>query len=267
MPPKKPVPVPTSQAGTSSSASSVSAATAASGSIFKFEVIGINDKIFYGSLAECEIIHIWEKVLGRSRDEIFGMSYDRSLTRNFRVTFKLNATIEPCNVYPEAHFVYYRKSAAPANEGDEDSDAIHCKILGFDSVKPVELGTLTRITVKSNNFAVPAEDIVQWLSKFGSVSANFDFERNSLGLRSDVFETEIVLNRHVPEFLPIAGRKVQVAYPGIPRACNNCYETGHLKRNCKSKKKTWLQRVADIRKNGEFDDSMFGGWIGILENL
>ncbi len=233
------------------------------GSLFRFEVIGINDKLFYGSLAECEIINIWEKVLGRSRDEIYAMSYNRSLTRNFKVTFKLNIDAIPREIYPEACFTYYRKSKPDAKE-DED-DAIHCKIIGYDNVKPVELGQLTRITAKTNDFAVSSEEIVAWLSKFGSVSANHDYERNSLGLRSDVFETEIVLARHIPEYLPIAGRKIQISYPGIPKACNNCYQTGHMKRNCKSKKVDWLDRVAEIRKSGEFDDSLFGGWISILD--
>lgn len=119
--------------------------------------------------------------------------------------------------------------------------------------------------MKTQDFAVQFDQIVAWLAKFGSVSANHDYERNSLGFRTDVLETEIVLAKHVPEYLPIAGRKVLVNYPGIPRACNNCYVVGHLKRNCKAKKKDWLDRVAELRASGDFDDSLFGGWIAILD--
>jgi hypothetical protein len=68
------------------------------GSLIKFEVVSINDKQFYGSLAEVEILHIWEKVLGRSKDEIFGMSYNRSLTRNFKVTIKLTCEADACDL-------------------------------------------------------------------------------------------------------------------------------------------------------------------------
>jgi hypothetical protein len=232
------------------------------GSLFKFEVIGMNNKTYYGSLAECEIILIWEKVLGRSREEIFAMSYNRSLTRNFRVTFKLNQPILPADVYPEPTFTYIRKSS-PTSESE---DVFQCKIIGYTNVKPVEIGQLTRVTAKTNDFSVTPEEIVAWLSKFGSVSVNHqDYERNSMGLRSDVFETEIVLARHIPEYLPIAGRKIQINYPGIPRACNNCFQTGHMKRNCKSKKVGWIHRVNQLYKSGEFEDSLFGGWIAILE--
>jgi len=230
-------------------------------------VIGINDKLFYGSLAECEILYVWEKVLGRSREDIFAMSYSRSLTRNFKVTIKLNENLLPSEVYPEANFVYYRKSLETPEDPNAEpkDDAIHCRIIGYDSLRPVELGQLTRITVKTNDFSVTPKDILEWLGKYGSVSVNHDYEKNSLGIRTDVFETEIALARHIPEYLPIAGRKVQVSYPGIPKSCNNCFQTGHLKRNCKLKKRDWLERVAEIRKAEGFDDSMFGGWIAILD--
>jgi hypothetical protein len=251
MPPKKPA-----------AAASVSTPEEESeGSLFRFEVIGINDKTFYGSLSECEIIHIWEKVLGRSKEEIFAMSYSRSLTRNFKVTFKLNEKLMPVDIYPEQAFVYYRKSSP----GSESDDAIHCKIIGYSEVKPVELGQLTRITAKTNDFSVTPAEINAWLAKFGSVSVKYGYEVNSVGVRSDIFETEIVLAKHVPEFLPIAGRKIQISYPGIPRACNNCYQVGHMKRNCRLKKIDWLHRVAEIKKSGDFEDELFGGWIPILQ--
>ena len=231
--------------------------------MFKFEVIGINDKSFYGSLSESEIVFIWEKILGRTKDEIFAMAYNRSLTRNFKVTFKLIKNLIPSEIHPEPHFVYYRKSDPNTEPGEED--AIHCKIIGYTNARPVELGQFTRITAKTNGFAVSPTEIIAWLSKFGSVNAIHDYERNSEGLRSDVVETEIRLMKHVPEFLPIAGRKIQISYPGIPKACNNCFGIGHMKRNCRNKKKDWLDRVAEIRASGDFEDTLFGGWIPILE--
>jgi hypothetical protein len=232
------------------------------GAVIKFEVTGINDKQFFGTLSEPEILYIWEKILGRDKHEIFGMSYSRSLTRNFRVTFKLTVPdISPVDIYPEPIFPYQRAR----QDNEEEVDVLTCKFVGYLNARPAELGRLTRITIKTQDFAVDFKEIVAWLSKFGSVSANHDFERNSLGIRTDVLETEIVLAKHVPEYLPIAGRKVLVNYPGMPRACNNCYLVGHLKRNCKGKKKDWLDRVKDLRDSGDFEDSMFGGWIAILE--
>ncbi len=135
-------------------------------------------------------------------------------------------------------------------------------------MKPAEIGQLTRVTVRTNDFAVDPSEILPWLAKFGSVNnANNDFEKNSVGLRTDVFETTLLLKKHIPEFLPIAGRKLQVFYPGIPKACNNCYQVGHMKRNCKAKKREWIDRVDEIRRSGEFEDELFGGWVSILEQI
>ncbi len=236
-------------------------ADSSGGSLVRFEVVSINGKQFYGSLAEVEILHIWEKVLGRSKDEMYAMSYNRSLVRNFRVTIKLNRQAEVADLYPEPSFEYHR-----AKEGSEtEFDVLVCKFVGYSNVKPAEIGQLTRITVKTNDFMVEAGQIIAWLSKFGSVASNFDYEKNSVGVRSDVFETSIVLQEHIPEYLPIAGRKVSVNYPGIPKMCNNCYKIGHVKRSCKSLKKDWVEHVREVRATGRFEDDLFGGWIAILE--
>jgi len=167
-------------------------------------------------------------------------------------------------LYPEPLFEYRRKKPDADIEGEYD--VVACKFIGYSDIRPAELGQLVRVTVKTNEFSVQPEEIIPWLSKFGSVkSLGIEYERNSLGIRSDVFETELLLRKHIPEFLPIAGRKLQVGYPGIPKACNNCYQLGHMKRNCKNKKKEWLERVGDLRQSGEFEDELFGGWIALLD--
>jgi hypothetical protein len=254
---RTPPPAPTKQAQAQRPAKDPS-----KGSLIRFEVLEINGKQFFGSLSEIEIIYIWEKVLGRSKDEIFAMSYNRSLTRNFKVTFKLCEKVETFEIYPEATFEFHR---ARDSGNENDFDVLLCRFIGYSSVKPAEIGQLTRITVKTNDFTIEADQILPWLAKFGSVAAAGDYERNSVGVRSDVFETEILLKEHVPEYLPIAGRKALVNYPGIPRSCNNCYGTGHVKRSCKSRKKEWVQHVKEMRATGRFEDEIFGGWIAIIE--
>jgi hypothetical protein len=230
------------------------------GSLIKFEILALNNSPFYGTISEVEILHIWEKVLGQSRTDIYAMTYSRSLKRNFKVTIKHVLKITPSELYPEPEFEYRR-----GKPDSDEVDVFSCKLIGFSELKPAEIGQLTRITVKTNEFSVTASQIIPWLVKFGTLSSNHDLERNSLGLRTDVFQTEIVLRKHIPEFLPIAGRKVLVNYPGIPKSCNNCYQVGHLKRNCRLKKREWIDRVHELRSSGEFEDELFGGWIPILD--
>jgi len=228
-----------------------------------FETFGINDKEFFGVLTEEEILYIWEKVLGRSAEDIFGMSYKRSMNRYFRVTVVLNGQLSIQDFFPAPTFVYRRRHVDAKT--DDDYDSIHCRLIGYDRVEPVKLGQLARVTVSTCDFTVAPADIVKWLAKFGSVSTNYCYVKNSIGLRTDTIETEIHLQKHVPEFLPVAGKKVQVAYPGIPKACIKCYRLGHMKRNCKQPKMEWIDRVNELRKTGDFEDSLFGSWIAILD--
>ncbi len=156
---------------------------------------------------------------------------------------------------------------SPNAKDEDDVDILTCRFLGYNNVKLAEIGQLTRITVCTNDFSVEPDQVISWLMKFGSVSANFDYEKNSLGIRTDVLETEIVLRKHIPEYLPIGGRKIVVSYPGIPKVCNNCYLTGHMKRSCKAKRVEWVEKVKELRDSKDFEDDLFGGWIAILERI
>jgi len=231
----------------------------AEGTRVVIEAVGINEEVFYGSLSEEELLFIWEKILARNRAEIFGMSYKRSLKRNFRATFILTHKCELSEIYPRSSFSHKRKK-----DGAPD-DLIHCNIIGFNQVKPAELGSLTKITATTNDFTVLPAEILPWLAMFGTVGSKYDYVKNSLGIRTDVIETEIKLNKHIPEFLPAGGRKIQVEYPGIPKMCIRCYKTGHLRRNCRSPKVEWIDRVAAMRATKEFPDNMFGNWINVLD--
>jgi len=225
------------------------------------EVFGLNDKEFFGSLSEAELVFIWEKIFKRNIEEVFGMSQKRGLNRYFRGTFTLNSTVS--QVYPQECFVFRRKT--PDAKSDDDYDSIHCRIIMKNKPASAELGNIVRVTATTNEFSVSPDDIGKWLSKFGSVSSNYDYVKNSVGIRTDVLEVDLLLRKHIPEFLPAAGTKIQINYPGIPKACIRCYKLGHMKRNCKSQKMEWIDRVAEIRKSGEFADELFGAWIQILD--
>jgi len=236
---------------------------ATDGTKVTIEVFGINDKDYYGSLSDAELLFIWEKTFNRCQDEIFGMSQKRGLNRHFRGTFTLNTVIQHSDIWREECFVFRRRAIDA--KSDDDYDSVHCRIIVKNKPAQAEIGNIVRITATTNEFSVSPDDIGKWLCKFGSVSSNYDYVKNSVGLRTDVLEVDLLLRKHIPEFLPISGSKVQIAYPGIPKACINCYKFGHMKRNCRGAKVDWIQRVAEFRKTGEFEDSLFGKWIQILD--
>jgi len=226
------------------------------------EVFGLNENEHFGTLSESELKYIWEKQLGRGIDEVFGMSQKRSLTRHFRATFTLNIVLQPQEVHPSDCLVFRRRTP---NGSEDDYDSVHCRIMVINKPGPAEIGQNVKITAKTNDFSVTPDEIGKWLIKFGQIGSSYDYVKNSIGIRTDTLEVDLVLRKHVPEFLPIAGKKVQIDYPGIPRACIRCYKIGHLKRNCKSPKVEWIDRVAELRKSGEFPDELFGDWLKILD--
>lgn len=77
-------------------------------------------------------------------------------------------------------------------------------------------------------------------------------------------EIDLLLREHIPELLPIKGRRLRIYYHGIPKLCNNCYVQGHIKRACKEPKVDWTQFVSKLLHSGHFEEEMFGSWIQVL---
>jgi len=72
----------------------------------------------------------------------------------------------------------------------------------------------------------------------------------------------VKLRKPIPQFLPMFGYKVRVFYKDITRVCTNCYQAGHLKRECQNQSKSWLHHVVDfITDNEHIEENDFGYWM------
>jgi hypothetical protein len=212
--------------------------------IVKVELESINEKPYFGQVSDDEILYIWCDVFKRSKDELFGTASTKTLTRNVRITFKLLAPIVITEFAKGPNFRYEKY------HDDGVTDVITGRIIGYGNLRPVELGEVTKVTVKTN-FGVEALGIVNWLKLYGTVAPQWGFTTNpNTGLKTDIFETEICLKKHIEEYLPIHGQKCQVNYPGIPRQCNRCYGVGHMRRECNNTKKDWIEYVRDLVAGG-----------------
>ncbi len=226
--------------------------------LVRIELETINGKPYFGQISDDELIYIWVRVFHRNKDDLFGVLSTKSLTRNIRATYKLKLPIKLQDLHVTPDFEYEKFL------DDGGSEIITGRILGHGAVKAVELGQLTKIKVKTN-FGVESTGVLNWLKLYGSVSQQQEFLINpDTDLRTDVFETEIVLKKHVEEYLPMYGQKVQVSYPGIPRMCNRCYTVGHLRRDCNNKKKDWIVYVIDLIENG-INKELVGSWKKAIE--
>ncbi len=221
--------------------------------LVKIEFISLNGKPFYGQVTDDELLYIWVSVFGRKLEELFGTTSSKSLTRHVRAIFKLKTPTKLTEIADGPEFSYEKFL------DDGASETITGKILGFNAVKPAELGDLVKVTIKTN-FGVEAAGLIRWLKLYGIPTAQYHYQVNPhTGLKTDVFEAEIILKRHIEEFLPIFGQKAIVSYPGMPKQCNRCYNVGHLRRDCNNPKKDWVEYIASFLC-GDFDKELIGTW-------
>jgi hypothetical protein len=221
--------------------------------IVRIELETINGKPFLGQTTDDEILYIWVRVFNRQKDELYGISSTKTLTRNVRATFKLKKPIKLTDLYASGSFSYEKFV------DENNKDVITGRIVGYGAMKPAEIGDLVKVTVRLG-WVEPA-GVLQWMKQFGIIaSKTSDYQTNpATGLKTDVFETELVLKHHISEYLPIYGQKAQVFYPGIPRVCNRCYKAGHLRRDCQNTKKDWVQYIVELLDNG-LSPELIGSW-------
>jgi hypothetical protein len=228
------------------------------GTIVRIELETINEKPYFGQVSDEEVLYIWSKVFKRKIEELFGTTSTKSLTRNIRITYKLHAPVNVTEAFDGQHFRYQKFL------DDGSVETVTGKIFGFGA-KPAEIGEVTRITVKTH-FGIEPSGIINWLKLYGTVAPQAGFVTNkNTGLKSDTFETEIVLKRHVEEFLPIYGQKCQVNYPGIPKMCNRCYKQGHFRRDCNNPKRDWVEYVKSFIDEEKVSVDYIGDWTKAIE--
>jgi hypothetical protein len=93
--------------------------------------------------------------------------------------------------------------------------------------------------------------------------SRFPVDKDDVGFPD--FTVDVKLDRHVPDILPIRGKRVRLSYPGIPAFCSKCWQIGHTFRDCTKIKTNWLEYVADFYAKEEVSDDMLGSWIESLE--
>jgi len=85
------------------------------------------------------------------------------------------------------------------------------------------------------------------------------------GIESEELVVDVKIKSHIPEILPVYGKRFNVWYPGIPKQCKTCFDFDHTAKTCKSQKLPWLDYVAKIHEVGKIKDELLGSWLDTLK--
>ena len=71
------------------------------------------------------------------------------------------------------------------------------------------------------------------------------------------------LDKKIPQFIPMCGRKIEIYHRGIDITCTNCYKEGHKRQDCQNERVTWLEYVSDFIKMNNISDELYGKWFDL----
>ena len=194
------------------------------------------------------------------------------------LTFKLKTAINIDELMDIQHFEFLRKST---RQGVPHVDTIGCKIRGLRSHQNMDssnVGTSNHIDdgsrvirIEGCEYRIPEKSIIEFFSQYGVITSKIVEELFEAGISQDpdndgtnrtgTYAFRIRLEKDIPQFVPILGKRIKVNYPGIPRLCTNCFRA-HDKKNCQSKKITWQEYARTYAKlNSSFPSNLFAKWM------
>jgi hypothetical protein len=237
---------------------------------FVVDVLEIDGQKFMGSLTRKEMSSsIYTKALGLRPENLHGFvpGYRGHPTIKYRLKEKINVDLD---LQGKSLFTFERVEKV----GSETLvHTFKCEIAGIREPVDTSDGNLearrksryTWIKVEGAEYELPKEEIVAWLQKFGNPVSELteDKERDSSDSDDNeyyngIYSIKMDLQTKPPQFLPISGKKIKIYYKGIAKRCVRCLETGHLKKDCTSARKDWMEYVSDLMFDTGFDLIMLG---------
>ena len=94
-----------------------------------------------------------------------------------------------------------------------------------------------------------------------------DFKNNLPDTKgTGTYKVKVRLEKFPPQYLPMYGQKVRIHFQGIKKICTQCYQEGHIKRDCKGHKRQWISYVRDfVEDNAQIPMQLYGRWAKVLE--
>jgi hypothetical protein len=236
---------------------------------FVVDVMEIDGQKFMGSLTRKEMSNsIYTKALGLRPENLHGFvpGYRGHPTIKYRLKEKINIDLD---LLGKSVFTFER---AEKIGSETIVYTVKCEIAGIRELADVSerapearKSRYTWIKVEGAEYELPKDEIVAWLEKFGNAVSDLTEDKERDSSDSDdteyfngIYSIKMDLKTKPPQFLPISGKKIKIYYKGIEKRCIKCFGTGHLKKDCTSARKAWMEYVSDLMFETGFDLKMLG---------
>lgn len=242
----------------------------------EIHVLRLNEEPLKTSVNPQLGINICRMVLKLPRDEIHGIDLNwkghpvieirlmnqiniDDLPESFNYSLKRAGDLGDANYYCEISGIRRYQHHLPRHEEEEDPDEPWFRW----------------VSIEGTGYTQKEQVIKTWLQKYGEILSDFEEEKITVvdpdpedgeSLEFEVgsgrFKVKMKILNHIPQFLPMNGRKVRIYYRGMIKLCANCFEPNHLKSECSNEKKPWIEYVADfLEENDDMGPELFGRWV------
>jgi hypothetical protein len=240
------------------------------------ELQTIDDQVFRGSITLKEArLKIFQEILGFKREDLSGLIMNYS--EGQIVTYKLHSQFNIDQLASVQFFDLERKMVVG---GEEKTSILKCKIRGIRTEQRVhgqayEDTGLRYVKVEGCECRVKKEQIIAWLSSFGEIKSELtedvyeesDDSENDMPLGNGIYSVRMKIERDMPQFIPMHGKRVRLYYRGIVKRCTNCFQQPQQK-FCKNEKVPWSEYVARFAELfPEIPHDMYGKWKTMIKDV
>ena len=196
------------------------------------------------------------------------------------ISFKLTEQIDIDTLSGVEHFEFKREIIT---NNETRIEYFGCHLKGVRKSRPRTMSNIEEeneqeernvydVTVSGCDYCVEETEIMEWLGvygeTFGKLSENVFREEEFPKAKptgNGTYTVKMRLDRPIPQFLPMYGKKVRVDHKSQQVMCTNCYGR-HPRKVCKSEKVPWMDYVVTfMRNNQDITNSMIGRWFDIAK--
>ena len=221
-----------------------------------------------------------------ARYEIFskGMDLPDDLLHGIKIQFGNSPTItykltEQIDIDSLSSVEYFEFERTATSNSAKNIETFQCKIKGIRQKRP-EASTSTppneehapnvfNVRIIGCDYSIEEEEILEWLKlygeTFGKLTENcyYDPRPEVKPVKDGTYTIRMRIDRQIPQFLPMYGKKVKIEHRSIQIRCTNCYGK-HPRKVCKSEKVAWMDYVSNfMATNQDVTNTMIGKWYEI----